>query len=100
LLDNIFICGGFRAVPILSFSEIERQPITLFFKPNTLENINSIERVACIIINKKQCSDISISINHYFSMSQNRKKAIKQLVKNWHRCINKQTGSIYITALL
>lgn len=33
-------------------------------------------------------------------MSQNRKKAIKQLVKNWHRCINKQTGSIYITALL
>lgn len=100
LLDNIFICGGFRAIPILSFSEIDRQPLAPFFKPKTLNHINSIERVACIIVSKKVRSDISIYINRYFSIDKNKRKEIKKLRSEWDELINENTKSIYTAALL
>ncbi|OAT30500.1 ATP-binding protein [Proteus myxofaciens] len=99
IVNNVFICGGFRAIPILSFTEIDRQPLTLSLMKGKNKTINSVERVLCIILSKKNISNTYFSVNRFFSLPKNKKYAIKTLLKNWNECINKNTKAIYSTSL-
>lgn len=94
-LDNVFIYGGFRAIPILVFTEIERQPKVRKTGNPLINNSISVERTSCLILNKKNDSNTSIYVNRYFSLSEDKRESINILLKNWNDCIGENTHSIY-----
>lgn len=99
VLDNIFISGGYRAIPILAFTEIECHYKSYLSKPTTFKTINHIERTFCFIVNKKEYSNIFINVNRYFLLPIRKNRAIKILLNNWLNCINDKTTTFYTTLL-
>lgn len=99
MLDNVFIYAGYRAVPVMMFTEIDKQPKTNFFTKKTRNKTISIERTSCFILNKKKESEYSYEIGKYFSLSRNINKSIDILIDNFNSNIGGNIDSLYTSAL-
>lgn len=99
MLDNIFIYAGYRAIPIMMFTEIDKQPKTDFFTKKIRNKTISIERTSCFILNKKMDSEYSYEIGKYFSLSKDIKKSIDILIDNFNSNVGSNINNLYTSAL-
>ncbi|MBP6081505.1 MAG: ATP-binding protein [Providencia sp.] len=97
--DNIFICGAFRAIPVLVFSEIENQPKNLLKRLNDTNNQISVERTGCLILNKEKNNHMQICVRDYFILPKGNRKASDYLSDIWKQCLNSGAKSLFTTAL-
>ncbi|XKD92101.1 ATP-binding protein [Morganella morganii] len=99
MLDNVFIYAGYRAVPVMMFTEIDKQPKTHFLTKKIRNKTISIERTSCFILNKKMESEYSCEIDKYFSLSHNIKRSIDILIDNFNSTVGDNISSLYTSAL-
>lgn len=98
-LDNVFIYAGYRAVPIMMFTEIDKQPKSKFFSRKFRNQKVNIERVSCFILNKKNESNYFYEVIKYISLGNSADKSSDIIIDNINRDVLNNINKLYTTAL-
>jgi len=95
LADNVIICGMFRNIPVLAFSEIAG----LAKQRGGQQDHHcqfSIERIGCLILKKAPGQGIALNISEYFPLPAT--EAAQKLNARWQDYIGTNTRQVFSVA--
>ncbi|QHA89483.1 ATP-binding protein [Serratia rhizosphaerae] len=81
LSDNVIICGHFRSIPVLVFSEMQRYART---RSGALANSQaSVERLGCLILKKNAPGGPWLHLSRYLRLPDGQRQAAQYLADSW-----------------
>ncbi|QNK30446.1 hypothetical protein HF675_12300 [Serratia sp. JUb9] len=81
LSDNVIICGHFRSIPVLTFSEMQRYARA---RGGTQSNSQaSVERIGCLILKKTAPGGPWLHLSRYLRLPDSSRQAAQYLADSW-----------------
>lgn len=95
MVDNVILCGQFRSIPVLTFSETLHFPASSGRGKTPSNSQVSVERVGCLILRKAPGQGIALHLSDYIGLPKSKHRSVSALTENWQQYIGANTHTLF-----
>jgi hypothetical protein len=92
MADNVIICGQFRSIPVLAFSEAQRFAAARGNAPANSQVC--VERVGCLILKKAPSEGVALHLSDYLRLPASPRRGGELLADHWQPYLGSNTREV------